>query len=198
MDEKPRARPTKAQLEGLSPEDQRVLKAKHRREYQRWYKAERHKDPQLAALDRAMDLVRYRRKRDTPEGYKKIQEARQKADAKRAGDPERIEEATRRYHRHKTPQTQEIRNKAHRLRKFGLTEEVYEALKLKQNNCCAICKEMETHEKYDRVCELSIDHDHDTGKVRGLLCNNCNRGLGFLGDDTETVIEAARYLLEHK
>lgn len=44
----------------------------------------------------------------------------------------------------------------------------------------------------------SIDHDHDTGKVRGLLCNDCNIGLGKFKDNPEYPLKAASYLKEHK
>jgi hypothetical protein len=44
------------------------------------------------------------------------------------------------------------------------------------------------------VCRFSVDHDHQTGTVRGLLCNNCNRGLGRFKDSSELLEAAARYL----
>lgn len=57
---------------------------------------------------------------------------------------------------------------------------------------CDICGE----EEKTRAC-LSLDHDHATGKVRGFLCNNCNRGLGLLGDNPEILRKAAKYLEKH-
>lgn len=60
-----------------------------------------------------------------------------------------------------------------------------------QGGVCAICKGPETkpNAKY-----LAVDHDHATGAVRGLLCNNCNRAIGLLGDDAERLIAGADYL----
>jgi hypothetical protein len=54
---------------------------------------------------------------------------------------------------------------------------------------------MEGHRScYGKVCRLALDHDHQTGKVRGLLCNNCNRGLGRFKDSIENLGAAIRYL----
>lgn len=75
-----------------------------------------------------------------------------------------------------------LRNK---LKKYRLTKEDYEWLLLEQNNKCAICLE-ET--------KLCIDHDHKTGKVRGLLCGHCNKVLGFLREDTTLLDNIKNYL----
>ncbi len=45
---------------------------------------------------------------------------------------------------------------------------------------------------------LNVDHDHETGKIRGLLCGNCNRGIGLLGDNIETLQNLIKYLEESK
>ncbi len=58
-----------------------------------------------------------------------------------------------------------------------------------QGRVCAICKQPCGH--YSR---LSLDHDHISGRVRGLLCNNCNRAIGMLGDDPARLVRAAEYL----
>jgi hypothetical protein len=76
------------------------------------------------------------------------------------------------------------------LRKYGLTIEQYEELLDKQHGICAIC-DCEPFFK-----KLSIDHNHITGKVRGLICNNCNIMLGNAFDDPTILIAAADYLKE--
>lgn len=73
--------------------------------------------------------------------------------------------------------------------KYGLTPEAWGNLFEKQGGVCAICKNPETQNK-----RISVDHDHETGKVRGLLCNNCNRGLGLLKDSLHTLSAAVEYL----
>lgn len=70
--------------------------------------------------------------------------------------------------------------------KFGINEDDYNQLLLKQNHCCAICG-------FDDK-RLVIDHDHLTGVVRGLLCNHCNVGIGNLADSVEILEKAITYL----
>ena len=79
-------------------------------------------------------------------------------------------------------------------RKFGLTEDDYNGFLLEQNNCCAICGGSENWNKYGRTTRLSVDHDHKTSKVRGLLCNFCNSGLGSFRDNKNILQAAIRYL----
>lgn len=72
-------------------------------------------------------------------------------------------------------------------RKFGMTKTDYEGLLQKQNHVCAICQGTSTR-------ALAVDHCHNTGKIRGLLCTNCNRGLGYLKDSAELLRKAANYI----
>jgi hypothetical protein len=74
---------------------------------------------------------------------------------------------------------------AERLIRYNLTYERYEQMFQTQNGRCAICLQPRP---------LVIDHDHATGRVRGLLCSACNTGIGQLGDAAERVRAAAEYL----
>lgn len=76
----------------------------------------------------------------------------------------------------------------HTVRKYGVTLEAYEALRIAQGGRCAICQ------KQPEIRPLDIDHDHATGEVRGLLCSNCNRMLGHAGDDPTRLRNGAVYL----
>ena len=80
------------------------------------------------------------------------------------------------------------------LRKFNITLEEYEELLVKQNGLCAICKEPE---RSKRKKYLAVDHCHETGRIRGLLCSTCNVGLGALGDSIEGIRSALAYLEEN-
>jgi Recombination endonuclease VII len=75
---------------------------------------------------------------------------------------------------------------ARRKRLYGLSDEAYQALLVKQNNRCGICQQ--------RLKIACVDHDHATGKVRGLLCSRCNRSIGLLGDSKEALQRALDYI----
>jgi hypothetical protein len=84
------------------------------------------------------------------------------------------------------------------LRLYGISDEDYQSLLESQHNKCAICATAapdlnKEHRKY-----FSVDHDHNTGKIRGLLCNQCNLGIGCLNDDPELLRKATSYLTEVK
>ncbi len=76
-------------------------------------------------------------------------------------------------------------------RKYGISLRTYSDLLERQGNKCAICK---TTEPGGNNRRFAVDHNRKTGLVRGLLCNNCNRGIGHLKDNPETLRRAANYL----
>lgn len=79
---------------------------------------------------------------------------------------------------------------------YGMTVEDYYVLHDQQNGVCAICgnEEASKHGKTGTTFRLAVDHCHTTGKVRGLLCQNCNRAIGLLGDNANRLRTAASYL----
>ena len=78
-------------------------------------------------------------------------------------------------------------------RAFGITIEDWDTMYASQDGLCAICKQPEP-EKSQRYVNLSVDHCHISGTVRGLLCSSCNRALGLFNDDIERLRSATRYL----
>jgi D-lyxose ketol-isomerase len=87
--------------------------------------------------------------------------------------------------------------KTYKLKKYGLTLLDFRNLEKEQNNVCAICGNPETKIQYGKVMPLSVDHNHNTNKVRGLLCNKCNRALGLLDIDNlniELLVSSISYL----
>ena len=85
----------------------------------------------------------------------------------------------------------------HMTRNYGLTAEGYAQLLLLQNGVCAICRKPETHHNQHGLIPLSVDHNHATGKVRGLLCHVCNLAIGNMGEDPVRLRAAADYLEKH-
>jgi len=73
---------------------------------------------------------------------------------------------------------------------YGISLDDVESMKADQGGACAICRKAPRR--------WVVDHCHETGKVRGLLCDTCNRTLGLLDDNHETLIAAAMYLLAHE
>lgn len=74
---------------------------------------------------------------------------------------------------------------------YGVTPEQYRAMFDAQGGRCAICRNDAWPGKYNRP---HVDHDHATGRFRGLLCGPCNTGLGQFGEDPDRLATAIRYL----
>lgn len=114
--------------------------------------------------------VRNAQRRDKRKAYKKTPKGRL---------------AENRY-RNKRYQTDSEKSKRLFLR-YGITLEEYKQILEAQDNGCCLCGRRDTK-------PLHVDHDHKTGKVRGLLCSSCNMGLGLFGDDSNLLQKAINYL----
>jgi hypothetical protein len=79
--------------------------------------------------------------------------------------------------------------------RYGMTEQDFEDLLASQDYSCAVCR---STEPAGRWRGWHVDHDHDTGEVRGILCTSCNWVLGYAKDDPEVLVAAAAYLITHK
>lgn len=82
-------------------------------------------------------------------------------------------------------------------RRYGISLNFYEELKIQQDNKCAICL-INVDEITGKRKLLMVDHDHKTGKVRGLLCDMCNKALGHLKEDINIAESLVKYLVRHK
>lgn len=84
--------------------------------------------------------------------------------------------------------------------RYGLTTEDLEKMLRDQDNKCAICgRELFLHgASVDKNKIACVDHNHETGEVRGLLCDKCNRGLGYFKDNTDYLLSAVSYLKKNK
>ena len=79
-----------------------------------------------------------------------------------------------------------------RIKSYGLTLKDYDDVLARQSGACAICGSSDP--KTPRGGRFCVDHNHKTGEIRGLLCANCNRGIGLLGDSSEMLLTACAYL----
>lgn len=87
-------------------------------------------------------------------------------------------------------------------KQFGVTRSELEAILKRTDNGCEICGrkiDLDLYEKHNngQLYKACLDHNHGTGKFRGLLCAPCNSGIGMLGDNKDTVMRAAMYLAKH-
>jgi hypothetical protein len=82
--------------------------------------------------------------------------------------------------------------------KFNITLAEYGQMLIAQNGKCAICIREETHTRGGKPKALAVDHDHATGKVRALLCAECNQMLGKAKDSEEILLAAVQYLRKHR
>ena len=93
-----------------------------------------------------------------------------------------------------------VRNKNNRrnwklLQKYNLTLDEYDQILEHQNGVCAICSKKEiVLDINGEIRNLAVDHDHKTGKIRGLLCFSCNGGLERFCDDYQNIAAAIKYL----
>ena len=94
-------------------------------------------------------------------------------------------------YKHGRSQTKEYDLELHMKRNYGLDFSEYNKMLEKQNGVCAICSSTppDHHKK-----RLNIDHCHASGRVRGLLCDACNRAIGLLKDSPELMLKAISYL----
>ena len=93
--------------------------------------------------------------------------------------------------------TQQSNRNRQLLKRYGMTIKDYEEMFEQQGCKCGICGVTENHSGNTgprKEWSFSVDHCHTTGKVRGLLCNDCNRALGLFKDNTETIKAALMWL----
>jgi hypothetical protein len=111
---------------------------------------------------------------------------------KRAEDPRYFADNGARYRaRHADAMPEMVRRG--NIRRYGITVDDYDRMLVAQNGVCAICRQPCLTGK-----RLAVDHDHATGKVRGLLCSNCNQGLGHYCDEPVLLRAAADYVERSK
>lgn len=120
-------------------------------------------------------------------------ESREATDRWRANNREKYNEYRRKW-RAENKALMQVQNRKRRLKNFKLTPEAYDLMLKVQNGVCAICGGLPVaNKKY-----LSVDHNHTTGKNRGLLCGLCNFAISRIEQDSEWGNKALSYLKKYQ
>jgi Recombination endonuclease VII len=114
---------------------------------------------------------------------------RRQYNAQAEAHAKKLARQARYYYRHR-----ERRLDIQRMINYRCTPEAYRAMLEAQGGKCAICREAPTARFKGRLKQLSVDHDHITGRIRALLCSGCNAGLGHFRNNPFFLIAAAQYL----
>lgn len=122
--------------------------------------------------------------KDCEEKYRKLPKSRELQN-------ERVKRSKNRLRTRNLPKLRQMERRQNLKRNYGMTLEDYESLVTLHNGVCAICGEKPTK---GRGKKLHIDHDHATGKIRGLLCGQCNSALGNFKDNVAILKSAIKYL----
>jgi len=108
---------------------------------------------------------------------------------------EKAAETARKYRETHKNEIHEANQRRDLLRKYGLSQEAYSSLSARQGSLCAICQKPESVlDRKGRLRRLTVDHDHKTGALRGLLCFRCNTAIGKMSDDPARLRAAADYI----
>lgn len=168
-----------------------------RREYHKLRSA----DPEFAEKRRVQYRKRYQ---EDPEFRKAVRERAQARDQERMSkDPEyrkrKCESVKRSYHRKKQDFAwRKANSRRISCLQHGITVADYHRMFEAQDGKCAICSQPETEKRQGFPKDLSIDHCHDSGEVRGLLCSACNKALGGFKDNPTNLWNAFDYLVNRK
>ena len=116
------------------------------------------------------------------------EKAKQKMRERYQRNRERLRGSQREYHNR--PEVREARIRRDLKNFYGITLEQYNQMVIDQGGKCPLC----TRHQDELTRRLVVDHCHETGRVRGLLCNECNKGIGLLKDNPSIMERAIRYV----
>lgn len=157
----------------------RTVNAEKRAEYKKRYRATNH------------EKTREGQKRYRAAHKEKIKETNR---AWHATNRERVKETHQKWKEANAKHIREYGRRASLKSTYGITPEQYQAILISQGGGCAICGTPENKGNKRRHKALAVDHDHNTGAVRGILCHACNLAVGILGDNVELLKKATDYL----
>jgi hypothetical protein len=164
-----------------------VQKSKKAQTWKKW----RANNPRTEAQKSKKADAQRKWRKDNPEVAKKLTQERYQK------DPQAARARVQKWRKDHPEQWSQIQRASNLRTKYGISVEEFDALLLSQGGCCAICgsSDSQMRKKKGKLTGcFAVDHDHETGKVRGLLCGHCNTGLGLLRDNVEILKKALVYL----
>lgn len=108
----------------------------------------------------------------------------------REANPNKVSERVQKWRKANPDKVRRISRRNDLKKKFGITIEQFDNMLVAQGGCCALCGTLEPGGNKS----FRVDHDHDTGIIRGLLCHHCNVGLGHFKDNPSLLQQAINYL----
>ncbi len=161
-------------------------KCKQEKDVNEFYHADRCKDGVRGACKECRKVQTANYRKTHPD---KIKEGKKKWYAKNG-----LQYCTEKRQAYKNDPTKA--NAQSRKSKYGITEEEFQKLLTLQGGVCACCGRPEISIQYNKLRSLSVDHDHRTGRVRGLLCSKCNTALGLLDENIDKCYMLINYILK--
>jgi hypothetical protein len=114
-----------------------------------------------------------------------------------ASDPEFWNDYHKKWRAENPESRKATRRMGHLKSLYGMSIQDFERMMYEQSNLCLICNnEMTVGTRDGRT--VNVDHDHDSGDIRGLLCTRCNNGLGCFDDNPDLMIAAAAYVMRYQ
>ena len=141
-------------------------------------------------VDEEAKRARYTKGRDGPKLCRKCGVAKSRSEFYEARDGK----YGRRLQSYCKPCLYTEKRRSHLKHTYGVTLEWYESTLATQGGACAVCKRPERSTRGGKTLLMPVDHDHRTGRARGILCHACNRAVGLLGDDPDRFRSVIRYL----
>jgi len=96
------------------------------------------------------------------------------------------------------PEVVRLYNLRGAMKRYGVTLEWFKSKLAEQDGRCAVCGAVPDPNGVKAAARLHVDHDHETGVNRGLLCHRCNPGVGYFRDDPDLLRKAAEYIERHR
>lgn len=183
-------RKEKSEYDKIYNQKNREKRKKYNAEYRETHKEEIDKRELEYRQKNREKLAEVARRYNASHREERRQYARDHRPAARISDKKKLEKIK------KDPVLRKMKQdwyKRYRLaRRYGMTLQEYDAMLESQNGKCAICNCPPSEGR-----DLCVDHNHETGKVRGLLCDLCNKGIGQFGDSAERIESAMLYIKKH-